>query len=69
MLFPASYYFIPFRFKYSPQHPVLKYLQSIFSSLHVKDQVSHPYKNAGKKKQAQFIYFIDFGQYLLLWEV
>jgi hypothetical protein len=28
--FPTSYYFIPFRSKYSPQHPVLKYLQSMF---------------------------------------
>jgi hypothetical protein len=27
---PTSYYFIPIRFKYSPQHPVLKHPQSVF---------------------------------------
>jgi hypothetical protein len=26
---PASYHFIPLRSKYSPQHPVLKYSQSM----------------------------------------
>jgi hypothetical protein len=27
---PASYYFIPLLSKYSPQHPVLKCLRSMF---------------------------------------
>jgi hypothetical protein len=27
--FPTSYYFVPLRSKYSPQHPVTKYPQSV----------------------------------------
>jgi hypothetical protein len=27
---PASHHFLPLRSKYSPQHPVLKYPQSIY---------------------------------------
>jgi hypothetical protein len=33
---PACYYFIPLRSKYSPQHPVLKHLQSVFFKILVK---------------------------------
>jgi hypothetical protein len=40
----TSYHFIPLRSKYSPQHPVLKY----FQSLNVRNQVSHSYKTKGK---------------------
>jgi hypothetical protein len=32
---------------YSPLHPVLKHLQSMFLP-YVRDQVSHPYKTAGE---------------------
>jgi len=43
----ASFHFLPLRFKYSPQHPLLKYPQPKFS-LSVRDQISHrhetPYK-------------------------
>jgi hypothetical protein len=35
------------RYKYSPQHPVLKTL-SLCSSPNVRDQVSHPNKSRGK---------------------
>jgi hypothetical protein len=28
----TSYYFLPFGSKYSPQHPILKCLESMFSS-------------------------------------
>jgi hypothetical protein len=43
MQFSQTYvHFIPFQPKYSPQHPVLKYLQFM---LHTK---SHPYKITGK---------------------
>jgi hypothetical protein len=43
---PATYYFIPLRSKYSPQHPGSNTL-SLCSSLNVRDQVSHPYKTTG----------------------
>jgi hypothetical protein len=38
---------ITLRSKYPPQHPVLKHL-GLYSSLNVKDQVSHPYGTTGK---------------------
>jgi len=44
---PISHHFIPLRSKYSPQHPVLKYSQSIVL-LSVRDQVSHPYRTTCK---------------------
>jgi hypothetical protein len=44
---PASYYFIPLRFTYSPRYPFFKHL-SLRSSLNVNGQVSHPYKTTGK---------------------
>jgi hypothetical protein len=43
----TSCHLIPLRSKYSPQHPVLKHL-SLYSSLNVRDQVSHPYRTTGK---------------------
>jgi len=43
----ASRPFLPLRFKYSPQYPVL-YTLNLCSSLSVRDQVSHPYKTTGK---------------------
>jgi hypothetical protein len=42
----ASLYFFPLRSKYSPQHPVLKYPQSMFV-LNVRDQVSQPENTTG----------------------
>jgi hypothetical protein len=45
---PSSYYFLPLGSTYSAQHPVLKHPQSIYSSLNVRDQVSHPYKTPNK---------------------
>jgi hypothetical protein len=42
---PASCHFLPFRSKYS-QHPVVKH--NLYSSLSVRDQVSHPYKITGE---------------------
>jgi hypothetical protein len=39
---PFSCHFIALGSKYSPQHPVLKHLQSVFFLL--RDQVSHPHK-------------------------
>jgi hypothetical protein len=42
----ASFYFLPLKFKYSPQHHVVKHPHC--SSLNVRDQVSHPYKATGK---------------------
>jgi hypothetical protein len=38
----ASRYFIPLRYKYHSQHPVLKH--NPCSSLDVRNQISHPYK-------------------------
>jgi hypothetical protein len=43
---PASRHFLPLRFKYSPEYPVLKH--NLWSSLSVTDQVSHPYKTKSK---------------------
>jgi hypothetical protein len=43
----TTYYFIPIRFKYSPQHPVLKHPHSMFS-LNIRDQVSHSYNTTGE---------------------
>jgi hypothetical protein len=41
---PISRHIIPPRSKYSPQHPVLfSSTLSLYSSLNVRDQVSHPY--------------------------
>jgi hypothetical protein len=37
---PISYDFISHQSKYSPEHPV-----SLYSSLNIRDQVSHPYKS------------------------
>jgi hypothetical protein len=46
-VFPTtSYYLIALRCKYSPQHPVLKHLQSMFFP-NVRDKVPHPYKTKG----------------------
>jgi hypothetical protein len=39
----ASYYFNPVWIKYSPQNPVLMYLQSVFSCF-IRVKFSHPYK-------------------------
>jgi hypothetical protein len=39
---PAFHHFLHLRYKYSPQHPVLKY--KLHSSLSVREQVSHTYK-------------------------
>jgi len=44
-LFSTLTLFVSFKSKQSPQHSVLKRLQS---SLRKGDQVSHPYKTAGK---------------------
>jgi len=45
---PASHHFLPLRPNFSPQHPVLKHLQStVHSSVTVRDQVSHPYETTG----------------------
>jgi hypothetical protein len=44
---PPSSHFIPLWSKYFPQHFVLNTL-SLYSSLNVRDQVSHPYRNMGK---------------------
>jgi len=44
---PVSRHFLPFRSKYSPQHPVLKHPQSMFF-LSVMEQVSQPYKTTDK---------------------
>ena len=41
-----SHHLVPLRPKCSPQHPILKHPQPMF--LNVSDQVSHPYKIAGK---------------------
>ena len=44
---PLPFYLIPLRPKYSPQHSILKHLQT--SSFHnVSDQVSQPYKTVHK---------------------
>jgi hypothetical protein len=44
---PPSLHFIPLFSKYSPQHPVLKYSQSVFLR-NIRNQISHPYKTTGK---------------------
>jgi hypothetical protein len=43
---PTSCHFISLRSKYS-QHPVLKH-RGVRSSLHTRDQASHPYRTTGK---------------------
>jgi hypothetical protein len=43
----TSYNFIPPGFKYFAQHPILEYLQSLFS-INDRDLVSQPYKATGK---------------------
>jgi hypothetical protein len=50
---PASRHFLPLSNKYSPQHPVIRYSQSIRSFLAVKDQVSH----SNKQVKLQFCIF------------
>jgi hypothetical protein len=45
---PFSCYFILLWSEYSPQDHVLKHPQFIYSSLNVRDQVSHPYKTTGR---------------------
>jgi hypothetical protein len=45
--FPSSLSLPSHRYKYSPQHLVLKYPQSVFY-LHVQGVVSQPYKTTGK---------------------
>jgi hypothetical protein len=42
---PASCHFLPVRYKYSPQHPVLKQPCSSFS---VREYISHPHKTTDK---------------------
>jgi hypothetical protein len=42
----SVHFILPRRYKYSPQHSVLKHL-NLHSSLCAKDQVSHPYKTTG----------------------
>jgi hypothetical protein len=42
---PASCHFLLFRYKYSPQHPLLKHY--LHSSLSVRDHISHQYKTTG----------------------
>jgi hypothetical protein len=44
---PAFYYFIPLRTRYSPSTLFSDSL-SLYLSLNVRDQVSHPYKIKGK---------------------
>jgi hypothetical protein len=44
---PIFRHFISLRTKYSPQQPVLKLPQSMFS-LNVRDQVANPYRTKGK---------------------
>jgi len=44
---PASHHFLPLRSNYSPQHPVLKHLNTC-SSLTVRDQDSYLYNTTGK---------------------
>jgi hypothetical protein len=41
---PASHHFLPLRYKYSPQHPLLRHL-NLCSSFSMGDQVSYPWKN------------------------
>jgi len=44
---PTSHHFLPLTSKYSPQHPVLKH-SHLYSSLSVRDQLSHAYKTSDK---------------------
>jgi hypothetical protein len=64
-VFPVSYYFIRLGSKYS-QHPFLKAL-SLWSSVNVKHQVSHPYKATAlfywveKKEVASYCFVMASG--------
>jgi hypothetical protein len=58
-LSPVFYYFLRLRPKYLSQHPILEY--PLYSSLYVRDQVSHSYK-ATRKVTALFIVIIVFRQ-------
>jgi hypothetical protein len=44
---PASYHFIPLRSKYSLQHMFSNTI-SLYSSLNIRDQISHPYRTTDK---------------------
>jgi hypothetical protein len=52
----TSSHLIPLGSKYSPEHPVIKHLQSLLS-LNVKDQVSHPYGTTGKTIDSNVLIF------------
>ena len=45
---PLPCYHVSPRPKYPPQHPILENSRSVYSSLSVSDQVSHPYQTTGK---------------------
>jgi hypothetical protein len=49
LLSPASYYFIPLGFKYSPQHSVL---------IMPRDQISHQQKTTGKLAVLHILIFM-----------
>ena len=46
----ALYFFLPLKFKYVPQHPVLKYPQFLFVLPSACDQVPHPHKKQATLK-------------------
>jgi hypothetical protein len=57
---PPFHHFIPLWSKYSPQHPGLRHLQSVF----LRDQVSHPYRTTGKIIVLYSLIFHVFKQHM-----
>jgi hypothetical protein len=58
---PASYSFIPLGSKYFSRHPVLEPL-SLYSSLNIRDKVSHPYKTTSRITVLLYFSFYVFKQ-------
>jgi hypothetical protein len=58
----VSRHFISLQAKFSPQHPVLKHTQSMFS--YVRDEVSHSYRTTDKiiVLYIQTFTFLDDGR-------
>jgi len=60
---PLLCYLVPLRSKYFPKHRILERPQPtrLHSSFNVSDQVSHPYKPAGKIIVPYILVFIFLG--------
>jgi len=67
-LSPFPCHLVPLRSKYSPQYPILRHPQPVFS-VNVSDQVSYPYKTTGKIMEVNVFLILNLYGNLQLYKI